>query len=95
MTHFVYIMASRPLGALYTGRTRDLRSRVEAHRAGLPTHTAKYNIRRLVWFEPLDDFETSLRGEWSIKRWHRAWKITLITGVNPDWRDITSEIPAP
>ncbi|VVT33702.1 putative endonuclease [Roseovarius sp. EC-HK134] len=93
MTHFVYIMASRPCGALYTGRTHDLRSRVAAHRAGLSAHTAKYNIRRLVWFEPQDDFETSLRRERSIKRWHRAWKIALITSANPDWRDIATEIP--
>lgn len=93
MTHFVYIMASRPFGALYTGRTHDLRSRVGAHRAGLSAHTAKYNIGRLIWFEPLDDFETSLRRERSIKRWHRAWKIALITSANPDWRDVTSEIP--
>ncbi|SEJ51748.1 putative endonuclease [Cribrihabitans marinus] len=93
MPHFVYIMASRPAGALYTGRTRDLRRRVEAHRAGFSNHTAKYKIRTLVWFEGLDDFEASLARERQIKRWRRDWKIALITRSNPDWKDMTAHVP--
>jgi len=93
MAHFVYIMASRPAGALYTGRTAHLRQRVEAHRAGLSEHTAKYKIKRLVWFEEHEDFETSLRRERSIKRWRRGWKIALITEQNPNWQDVTARIP--
>ncbi|PQO22475.1 excinuclease ABC subunit C [Rhodobacteraceae bacterium WD3A24] len=93
MAHYVYIMASRPGGALYTGRSRNLRARVEAHRAGLSEHTAKYNIRRLVWFERHEDFETSLRRERSIKRWRRAWKIAVVTESNPAWHDVTAQIP--
>lgn len=94
MVHFVYIMASRPCGALYTGRTRNLRNRVEAHRAGLSEHTAKYNIKRLVWFEEHMDFDTSLRRERAIKRWRRDWKNALITKANPDWHDLTAQIPS-
>ena len=93
MVHFVYIMASRPGGALYTGRTRNLRDRVEAHRAGLSEHSAKYNIKRLVWLEEQEDFETSLRRERSIKRWKRDWKLALITEHNPNWHDVTAQIP--
>ena len=94
MTHFVYIMASRPGGALYTGRTRDLFARVAAHRAGLSSHTAKYKIKTLVWFEVHTDFATSLQRERSIKRWRRAWKNQLIHDLNPHWQDITAQIPA-
>lgn len=94
MPHFVYILASRPDGALYTGRTRDLRNRVEAHHAGLSKHTAKYNIRTLVWFEEHEDFEPSLRRERTIKRWRRDWKNALITEANPSWQDLTSQIPS-
>ncbi|MBZ0122926.1 MAG: GIY-YIG nuclease family protein [Roseovarius sp.] len=93
MAHFVYIMASRPGGALYTGRTANLRTRIEAHRAGLSAHTAKYRIKTLVWFERHDDFEMSLRRERSIKRWRRDWKITLIVAANPGWHDMTAHIP--
>jgi putative endonuclease len=93
MTYWVYIMASRPGGALYIGRTRDLRQRVEAHRAGLSAHTAKYKIRTLVWFEAHEAFEPSLRRERSLKRWRRSWKDQLITEFNPDWKDMTHAIP--
>lgn len=50
MAHYVYIMASRPAGAIYVGRTTNLGARVEGHRAGLSAHPAKYKIRTLVWF---------------------------------------------
>jgi putative endonuclease len=93
MPHFVYIMASRPGGAIYVGRTGNLRARVEAHRAGLSVHTAKYKIRTLVWFEVHEGFATSLARERSIKRWPRAWKNALIHERNPDWRDVTVHIP--
>jgi putative endonuclease len=93
MAHFVYIMASRPYGALYTGRSARPRERVEQHRAGLSAHTAKYKIKTLVWFEKYDDFETSLRRERSLKRWRRDWKLKLITDANPHWRDMTFALP--
>lgn len=92
MPHFVYIMASRPGGALYVGRTRDLRERVAAHRAGLSEHTAKYGIKTLVWFEMHETFEASLVRERRIKRWRRAWKDQLIMAMNPEWRDISGWI---
>ena len=93
MAHFVYIMASRPCGAIYIGRTGNLFSRVEAHRAGLSEHTAKYKIKTLVWFELHEDFAASLQRERSLKRWPRAWKNTLIAERNPNWQDVTAHIP--
>ena len=93
MVHYVYIMASRPGGALYVGRTRDLRSRVEAHRAGLSDHTATYKIKTLVWFEEHPEFDSSLRRERALKRWRRAWKDQLITETNPNWKDMTHAVP--
>jgi putative endonuclease len=89
MAHYVYIMASRQGGALYTGRTDQLPQRVEAHRRGLSEHTAKYKIKTLVWFEVHDSFEASLTRERQIKRWRRAWKNELIHKTNPHWQDIT------
>ena len=93
MAHYVYIMASRPCGAIYIGRTSNLRARVEAHRAGLSVHTAKYRIRTLVWFELHAEFEASLQRERAIKRWPRAWKNALIAERNPNWQDITAHLP--
>lgn len=93
MAHYVYIMASRPGGAIYIGRTGNLSARVKAHRAGASVHTAKYKIRTLVWFEIHDDFSESLQRERAIKRWPRAWKNALIAERNPNWQDITAHIP--
>ena len=94
MGYFVYIMGSRPGGALYTGMTNNLRQRVEQHRSKLiPGHTATYNITHLYWFEEHPTFQDALERERRIKGWKRAWKDKLIIDVNPEWRDITAYIP--
>jgi putative endonuclease len=93
MAQFVYILASRPCGAIYIGRTGNLVARLEAHRANLSTHTANYKIHTLVWFETYDDFQTSLQRERAIKRWPRAWKNALIAERNPHWEDVARHIP--
>lgn len=42
-TYFIYMLASRKYGTLYIGVTKDLRSRIERHRAGEGSRfTAKY-----------------------------------------------------
>lgn len=94
MVHYVHIMASRPGGALYVGATHDLRRRVEQHRSrAVPGHTATYSITSLVWFEPHATRLEALHRERRIKGWRRLWKEQLIMEINPDWRDIASEIP--
>lgn len=94
MAHFVYILASRPGGAIYIGSTSDLRKRLDQHRSGvLGGHTARYGIKTLVWFEVHARFVDAFARERQIKRWARAWKDQLIMGVNPEWRDMTADIP--
>lgn len=94
MAQFVYIMASRPCGAIYIGSTGNLRQRVEQHRCGLPgSHTDRYNIRTLVWFEVHPDRLSALSLERQMKEWQRNWKVRLIVEVNPQWRDVTGDIP--
>ena len=93
MPHYVYMMCSRPGGALYTGSTNDLRRRVEQHRAkAIPGHTARYNIRRLVWFEAHPGFREAFERECRIKGWRRSWKDQLVMSINPEWRDLTADI---
>ncbi|MEM6677198.1 MAG: GIY-YIG nuclease family protein [Pseudomonadota bacterium] len=96
MTAYVYILCSRSRSrnALYTGSARDLRRRVEQHRANaVDAHTARYRIHRLVYFEMHDRLDEALLRERRVKRWHRAWKEDLINSVNPEWRDLSMEIP--
>ena len=94
MGYFVYIMGSRPGGALYTGSTNNLRRRVEEHLSKLlPGHTAKYNITHLYWFEEWPTYHDALQRELRIKGWKRAWKDKLILDANPEWRDVSADIP--
>ena len=75
----VYILASKRNGTLYVGVTSDLRRRVWEHRNDLADgFTKKYGVHRLVYFEPHEDMDGAIRREKQIKKWKRAWKLTLI-----------------
>ena len=90
---FVYILASKRFGTLYTGSTCNLPARVQQHREGmLGGFTRKYGVTRLVWFEAHDSVAAAYLREKRIKRWHRAWKISLIEEKNPFWQDLYPSI---
>jgi len=90
---YVYLLASQKQGTLYLGVTRDLVRRVYEHREKLlPGFTARYDVRRLVWFEVYDDPTNAIEREKEIKKWRRKWKVDLIEKANPDWRDLYPEI---
>lgn len=90
---YVYILASRRNGTLYTGMTNDLRRRLEQHRGGWSDFTRRYGVRTLVYFEVHDDRLIARQRERNIKEWKRAWKLSLIESVNPDWLDLSGDIP--
>ncbi len=86
---FVYILANRRQGALYTGVTSDLVRRISEHREGLmPGFTLEHDIKQLMWLEALGDIELAIQREKRIKKWNRAWKIRLIEEANPHWFDL-------
>lgn len=85
----VYILASHKNGSLYTGVTSNLVQRIWEHRESIRKgHAAKYDIKRLVWFEQHETMDTAIQREKRIKKWERSWKIKLIKEANPDWRDL-------
>ena len=53
------------------------------------THVGYYNIKKLVYFETHSDVRVAIRREKTIKKWKRQWKINLISGLNPDWIDLS------
>jgi putative endonuclease len=92
--HFwVYILSSRSRN-LYIGITNDIHRRVAIHREARPTtHTAHYNIHRLVYCEYFRYVRTAIAREKELKRWTRAQKIELIERINPTWEDILPPTP--
>ncbi|MBV8978778.1 MAG: GIY-YIG nuclease family protein [Alphaproteobacteria bacterium] len=89
---FVYIMASKPWGPLYTGVTRDLEVRVYQHKHGLLDGFAKkHGVKVLVHFEEHGTAADAIQREKRIKKWPRAWKINLIRTDNPDWFDLAKD----
>jgi putative endonuclease len=90
---FVYLMANRRNGTLYTGVTTNLLRRVWEHREGvIDGFTKTYDVKRLVWFEQHESIHDAIAREKSIKRWRRAWKMALIERDNPLWRDLYEDI---
>ena len=84
----VYMLASRRHGTLYVGVTSNLMMRLHQHRtAALPGFTAKYGIKRLVWFEMHEIMEAAITRERQLKAWRRDWKVALIERDNPFWED--------
>ena len=91
--YYVYILANRFHGTLYTGVTGDLIRRVYQHKESTTSSfSARYQTHSLVWFEIDSDIHEAIRREKLIKRWKRAWKIRLIEETNPQWEDLWSRI---
>ncbi|WP_108396237.1 GIY-YIG nuclease family protein [Devosia submarina] len=92
-TYFVYMMANRKHGALYTGVTSDLVRRTYEHREGLADgFTKTHGCKHLVWYEVHEDIEAAILHEKRLKKWQRHWKEELIETMNPNWRDMWWEI---
>ena len=92
-TYFVYILASRRNGSLYVGVTIDIRRRLFEHRNSVEeSHTKKYNLSMLVYYECTDDIQIARARENQLKGWKRAKKIHLIETVNPHWHDLLATL---
>jgi putative endonuclease len=91
--YFVYILASKRNGTLYTGITSNLANRTWQHKNDLiDGFTKRYGVHRLVWFEEYSNVYEAIGREKQIKGWNRAWKIRLIEKQNPEWMDLFSLI---
>lgn len=90
---YVYIMASRRNGTIYTGSTSNLIQRVWQHRNKVVDGFTKENdCILLVWYEAHDDLQEARLRERQIKKWNRSWKLRLIEEMNPRWDDLFDAI---
>ncbi|MFS2040219.1 GIY-YIG nuclease family protein [Agrobacterium tumefaciens] len=91
MRGYVYILASKRNGTLYTGVTKNLSNRLFEHQNELtPRFTSQYGVKTLVWFEEYDLLTSAITREKTIKKWPRQWKLNLIERMNPEWNYISS-----
>ena len=90
MKGYVYILASKKNGTLYTGVTSNPSRRLFEHQHSLaPGFTSRYGVKTLVWLEEHDWVADAIQREKSIKKYPRQWKIHLIEATNPDWNDFS------
>ena len=90
---YVYILASSIGGTLYIGVTNDLIRRVGEHKLKIAeSFTKRHEVTRLVYFEIFDQIEHAIHREKRLKKWSRAWKISLIEKDNPNWIDLYPQI---
>ncbi len=93
MDSYVYILANKKNGTLYTGITSNLIKRVYQHKVKIyGGFSAKYNVDRLVYFEIYEDINQAILRETRIKGWKRAWKLELIEKENPDQHDLYEKL---
>lgn len=89
----VYILANKRNGTLYIGVTSNLVTRIAQHRSGeVPGFSQRYGTKALVYYEAYDDISEAILREKRLKKWNRSWKIELIEGDNPQWRDLYDQI---
>ncbi len=92
MSSFVYILFSKKHGTLYTGVTSDLVRRVYEHKTWNKGFTFKYHVNKLGYYEVFDEITNAIKREKQIKKRSRNYKIQLIESINPEWKDLYSDI---
>jgi len=90
--YYVYILANKKNGTLYTGFTSDISRRMQEHKNKVYNgFTKKYEVDKLVYVETFLTSEEAMVRERRIKKWCRKWKVELIERNNPDWKDLTGK----
>ena len=87
---YVYILSSS-FKRLYIGVTTRLQPRVKEHKLSVNqrSHTSRYKIDKLVYYESFESISRALARESEMKGWLRIKKIKLIVAHNPTWQDLS------
>ena len=61
---------------------------VDVVSSAVPGFTRDYGVNRLMWFEQHGTMDEAILREKRLKKWNRAWKISMIEELNPHWDDL-------
>jgi putative endonuclease len=91
MKGFIYILTNDNNSVLYTGVTSNLKDRLIQHKNKKHSNsfTARYNLRKLVYYERLQTIGEAIKREKQIKGGSRRKKLDLINSMNPEWNDLS------
>lgn len=89
---YVYIL-SNSFRKLYIRITTNLEARIWQHKQKFhpQSHTAKYGIDQLVYFERFTSIPAAIKREKVLKGWLRVRKLELIIKTNPLWNDLSAD----
>ncbi len=89
-----YILTNVSHSTLYVGVTSDLKKRIWEHKNFInpESFTAKYKLTFLVYFEGFHRIEEAIGREKQLKSGTRKKKEELINSINPEWKDLHSEV---
>ena len=91
--YFVYILTNWNNKVMYIGVTNDLHKRVYQHKNKLiDGFTKKYNVNKLVYYEATEDIRSAIAREKQLKGWIRKKKNNLVTAINPEWKDLGTDL---
>jgi len=83
-TFYVYILANKRHGMLYSGFTNSLIRSVYEHRKGLLSgYTKKHSIKKLVYYKKFVDFEQAINCGKHIKEMGKDDKNDLVEQLYP------------
>jgi putative endonuclease len=90
---WLYIVTNRNHSVLYIGVTNRLSRRTWEHREGSKVgFAAKYQCKKLIYFEHYGDIRDGISRESQLKKWSRVKKIGLINRLNPCWEDLGVDV---
>ena len=90
----IYIRTNMSHSTLYVGVTSDLKKRIWEHKNFIhpESFTAKYKLTILLYFEGFHRIEEAIGREKQLKSGTRKKKAELINSINPEWKDLYSEV---
>ena len=88
-SYYIYILSNKTNSVLYTGITSNVIKRIYEHKHNLVDgFTKNYLIHKLIYYEQYQDIRDAMEREKQLKAGSRKKKESLVTFLNPEWKDL-------